>query len=238
MVSLAWRPAHGEAEAADECVVLLHGLGRTELSMLDMAWALHRAGYRVANITYPSLLYSIEELAGIAVDKGLAECAAASPRRVHFVTHSLGGILVREYFAHHSLAHLGRVVMLGPPNQGSQLADYYAAMGWLAWLRPPAIAQLGTGEVSAPRHLGPVNFELGVIAGTLSWRPPLPGAPALPSDGTVSVAETRVEGMSDFIQMPASHTFMMWNADVQGQALHFLRHGAFARPDQVFAAPH
>ncbi|TXS93082.1 alpha/beta hydrolase [Parahaliea maris] len=212
----------------EDCIVLLHGLGRTQLSMVDMAWALRKAGYNVANITYPSLLYSIDELAVMAVNKGLAECVEFRPRHVHFVTHSLGGILVREYLAYHRIAHLGRVVMLGPPNQGSELADYYAALDWLGWLRPAAIAQLGTGPVSVPRQLGPVDFELGVIAGTLAWRPPLPGAPSLPSDGTVSVAETRVEGTRDFIQMPASHTFMMWNADVQGQVIYFLRNGSFA----------
>ncbi|WP_206613402.1 esterase/lipase family protein [Parahaliea mediterranea] len=238
-------PAAAEpAPASADCVVLLHGLGRTGLSMLDMSWALQRAGYRVENISYPSLFYPIEQVADIALEAGLAGCRSRSPGsgiargndtarhnsapRIHIVTHSLGGILVRQYLQQHVIAELGRVVMLGPPNQGSTLADYVYSFSWLHWLAPPAIEQLGTGIASVPRHLGPVQFELGVIAGTLRWRLPLPGAPPLPSDGTVAVSETRVAGMTDFIAMPASHTFMMWNAGVQAQVMHFLRYGRFA----------
>jgi triacylglycerol lipase len=210
-----------------QCVVLLHGLWRTEVSMLGMALALKSAGYDVANITYPSLLEPIEVLAERAVPAGIEECREHKPSRIHFVTHSLGGILVRQYLHQHTVAELGRVVMLGPPNQGSELADAIYALRYLRWLQPQAVPQLGTGEASVPRNLGPVDFELGVIAGTEDTLGVWPFAPEAVSDGTVAVSETRVEGMADFIAMSAGHTFMMWQSDVQAQVLHFLAHGRF-----------
>jgi hypothetical protein len=216
-----------------ECVVLLHGLWRTELSMMAVEWELGDAGYTVANITYPSLLYPIEELAEMAVDAGINECREQGLTRIHFVTHSLGGILVRQYLDTHDIEGLGRVVMMGPPNQGSQLADYVHSLPLLRPLEPEAIAQLTTGEESVPRQLGPVEFELGVIAGNVNRRPPLPGIPDEASDGTVAVAETMVPGMVDFVELPASHTFMMWNPDVLAQVLFFLEHGRFDHPDQA-----
>jgi triacylglycerol lipase len=209
------------------CVVLLHGLWRSELSMLGMAWTLERAGYTVANVTYPSLSYPIPVLARRAVKEGVAQCHARGHWRINFVTHSLGGILIRQYLAEQSIPGLRRVVMLGPPNQGSQLADYIHSLRFLRWLQPQAVTQLGTGEDSVPLQLGPVNFEVGVIAGTSDTLSIWPGAPVADSDGTVAVAETRVAGMTDFVALPTGHTFMMWNPDVQEQVLYFLQHGRF-----------
>jgi triacylglycerol lipase len=216
-----------------ECVVLLHGLWRTELSMMAVEWELGDAGYTVANVTYPSLLYPIEELAEMAVEAGIDECHEQGLTRIHFVTHSLGGILVRQYLDTHDIEGLGRVVMMGPPNQGSQLADYVHSLPLLRPLEPEAIAQLTTGEESVPRQLGPVEFELGVIAGNVNRRPPLPGIPDEASDGTVAVAETMVPGMVDFVELPASHTFMMWNPDVLAQVLFFLENGRFDHPNEA-----
>ncbi|MBN7797738.1 alpha/beta fold hydrolase [Parahaliea mediterranea] len=231
LVLLTLQARAGDDGVPRECVVLLHGLGRTELSMVDLAWELRRAGYTVANVTYPSLARPIEELAQLAVEEGLAECRQQGAGVIHFATHSLGGILVRQYLAGAAADKLTRVVMLGPPNQGSKMADIFYAIEWLRPLYPHALGQLGTGPESIPQRLGPVDFELGVIAGTSDWLSPLPGGTEEPGDGTVSVAETRVEGMVDFIQLPASHTFMMWSPEVQAQVIHFLRHGYFAHPD-------
>jgi pimeloyl-ACP methyl ester carboxylesterase len=214
-----------------ECVVLLHGLWRTELSMKAVEWALSDAGYTVANVTYPSLLYPIEELAEMAVEEGVDECRGQGLTRIHFVTHSLGGILVRQYLKTRAIEGLERVVMMGPPNQGSQLADFVHSLDLLQPFAPEAIAQLTTGEESVPLQLGPVEFELGVIAGNINRRPPLPGIPDEASDGTVAVEETVVPGMVDFVELPASHTFMMWNPDVIAQVRFFLENGRFDHPD-------
>ncbi|MEM1411439.1 MAG: alpha/beta hydrolase [Pseudomonadota bacterium] len=217
------------AHAQDECVVLLHGLARSTASMQPMAKALRSEGYRVANIGYPSRQQRIEALAPKAVARGLAACRDANPARIHFVTHSLGSILVRHYFEQHPQAHPGRVVMLGPPNQGSHVVDDWRQVPGYRLVNGPAGMQLGTDPNSLPRQLGPVSFELGVIAGTRSVNPILSRSLPNPDDGKVHVENTKVAGMADHIEMPHSHTFMMRSAPVIRQTLHFLSHGRFDR---------
>jgi pimeloyl-ACP methyl ester carboxylesterase len=219
------------------CVVLLHGLGRTSLSMKALQWRLEDAGYGVVNITYPSLAHPVQDLATIAVEDGLAGCAALQLDRVAFVTHSLGGILVRQYLAQNDIPGLQRVVMLGPPNQGSQMAGYLESLVLLEPFLPRAVGQLGISEDSVPRRLGRVNFPLGVIAGTVNHLPFLPGQPDGLGDGTVAVSETLVPGMTDFLELPVSHTFMMWDKDVAEQVIFFLEHGVFNRHSPPFHAP-
>ncbi len=225
-----------EPDPASPCVILLHGLGRTELSMKAVEWRLEDAGFTVANVTYPSLTRPIPELAQAAVDEGLAECRAAGHSRFHFVSHSLGGILIRSYLSSNTIEGLERVVMLGPPNQGSAMADYVNELDFLQPLAPSAIGQLGTGEESVPRQLGPVDFDLGVIAGTFGALSPMPWVQEGRGDGTVSVEETRVAGMVDFIELDASHSFIMWNSDVLDQVVLFLQEGHFDHSHQG-AAP-
>jgi hypothetical protein len=197
--------------------------------MKFLEWNLSSAEFMVANISYPSLSYPIEELAVMAVEEGLADCRERDMDRIHFVTHSLGGILVREYLSNLTIPELERVVMLGPPSQGSQMADYVGSIDILDPFTPRAMAQLGTGKDSVPLQLGPATFDLGIIAGTANRRSLLPGIPEEPGDGTVTVAETIVPGMLDFLEMPVSHTFMMWDEGVVEQVVHFLDHGYFDR---------
>jgi pimeloyl-ACP methyl ester carboxylesterase len=219
--------AASSAAVAEECVVLLHGLWRTENSMNRMEESLAAAGYRVQNVEYDSTDRPISELAEEAVHAGLGGCDGADT--IHFVTHSMGGILVRQYLEEQDIAHLGRVVMLGPPNQGSEVIDRYAELPGFEWFSGPAGMQLGTGEASLPRSLGPAHFDLGIIAGNRTLNPilsrSLPGA----DDGKVSVDATRVEGMEDHLEMPVTHVFMMRDKDVIAQVLHYLANGRFAR---------
>ncbi|MCW8906851.1 MAG: alpha/beta fold hydrolase [Sedimenticola sp.] len=212
---------------ASECVVLLHGLARSADSMTDLENRLARAGYHVENIDYPSREQAIPKLAEHAVAEGLKRCQAASASPVNFVTHSLGGILVRYYYSHHSPENVGRVVMLGPPNQGSEVVDNLKDVPGFALLNGPAGRQLGTGESDIPRSLGPVNFELGVIAGTRSINLLLSTLLPNPDDGKVSVESARVEGMCGFITLPVTHPFMMKDDEVIRLTLHFLKQGAF-----------
>ena len=218
-----------KAATPQECVVLLHGLFRTQLSMKAVQWKLEEEGFEVVSQTYPSLTHSIEELAIMAVESGVRACRARGLEHIHFVTHSLGGILIRQYMVAGGIEGLQRVVMLGPPNQGSQLADFVSAQKILHPFTAQAIVQLGTGEQSIPRHLGPASFKLGIIAGTANRRGALPGFPQEASDGTVAVAETVVPGMLDFLEMPVSHSFMMWDNAVLRQTVYFLNHGSFDR---------
>jgi pimeloyl-ACP methyl ester carboxylesterase len=222
----------GGLAVASECVVLLHGLSRSSLSMNKMERALIEAGYSTANIDYPSRDHVIEELALIAVSAGIAECRAqAVPERVHFVTHSLGGILVRQYLSEYELPELGRVVMLGPPNQGSAAVDALRDVPGFDWINGPAGRQLGKGANSVPLKLGPANFELGVIAGTRTIDPVTSAVLPDPDDGKVSVVDTRLEGMADFVVVEHSHAFMMRMSRVIELTKSFLVTGSFGGAD-------
>ena len=211
------------------CVVLLHGIGGFALIMKSIELRLEKQGYVVANVTYPSLAEPIETLAIEAVEEGLDRCKAEGFGRIHFVTHSMGGILVRQYLSQTEIPGLERVVMLAPPNQGSQFADYVGASPLKKVYEPEVLPQLGTGERSVPRRLGPAEFELGVIAGTRNLRKLLPGTPKEPSDGVVTIEETKASGMTDFLDIPATHTSIVWNKEAQRQTVHFLRNGKFDR---------
>ena len=211
--------------ASADCVILLHGLARTSSSMEPVATALTNSGYVVSNVEYPSREKAIEELAPLAVNLGLNDCPADDT--IHFVTHSLGGILVRYYLQNNELARLGRVVMLAPPNNGSEVVDNLRDVPGYSQLNGPAGAQLGTGEDSVPLSLGPVDFELGVIAGTATFNPLLSQYLPNPDDGKVSVESTKVEGMNDFIEVPHSHPFIMSAPVVLDQVLMFIESGRF-----------
>ena len=211
--------------AASDCVVLLHGLWRTDASMNKMERELTDAGYDVHNISYESTEESVEILAEEAVPRAIEACSDS--QTIHFVTHSMGGILMRQYLEHDDIARLGRVVMLGPPNQGSEVVDTWRKVPGFEWFAGPAGLQLGTGEASVPRSLGPATFDVGIIAGTQSINPILSTLLPDRDDGKVSVEATRVEGMNDHLEMPVTHVFMMRDDEVIGQVVHYLRHGRF-----------
>jgi triacylglycerol lipase len=214
---------------ASECVVLLHGLVRSSWSMDTMYEAVVDAGFVAVNIDYPSRDHKIEELAPMAVGDGLEACRAIDNlERIHFVTHSLGGILVRQYLANNEIPELGRVVMLGPPNQGSVAADSFIDLPGFDWINGPAGKQLGKGEDSIPLALGPADFELGIIAGDRSIDPITSAVLDNPDDGRVSVVDTKLEGMDDFIVVSHSHAFMMRMQRPIELTIQFLRTGAFA----------
>ena len=218
----------GAAQAAD-CVVLLHGLARTSTSMNKMQRELEGAGFLTANIDYPSRDYTVEKLADIAVTDGLEACRANDGiEKIHFVTHSLGGILVRQYLSTNEIAELGRVVMMGPPNQGSAAVDELIDVPGFDWLNGPAGRQLGKGDKSVPLQLGPADFELGVIAGNRTIDPVTSAVLENPDDGRVSVDDTRLDGMTDFVVVEHSHAFMMRMRRPIELTIKFLRNGQFS----------
>ena len=219
-------PSEPALASGPEDVVLLHGLGRSARVMRPLARELAQAGYRVHNLDYPSTSATPDELVE-HLHREISACCAWSGR-VHFVTHSLGGVLVRAYLAAHPMPQLGRVVMLAPPNHGSEYVDVAGDWRLFRVVLGPTAVQLGTAPTSLPNRLPGADFEVGVIAGTGSLNP-LGGA-LIPgeSDGTVSVSSTQLAGMRDWIALPVSHTFIMRNSETARQTLEFLRAGRFA----------
>ena len=218
--------AAAAAREPAETVVLLHGLGRTERSMRPMARALEEAGYAVHNLGYPSTALEPEDLVSHVGDE-IQRCCEGAPR-LHFVTHSLGGVLVRGVLAQRRPARLGRVVMLAPPNSGSELVDWLGDSALFAAIFGPTATELGTGDDSLPNRLPAPDYEVGVIAGVDSLNPVGERVVPGPDDGTVSVESTRIEGMTDHVEVEASHTFIMRSPEVAALVVRFLRTGSFA----------
>ena len=210
--------------------MLLHGLARTAQSMKVLQARLETEGYRVSNIDYPSRDHAIEELATLVVGQGIEQCRANPVSKINFVTHSLGGILVRVYLKANQRDDIGRVVMLGPPNQGSEVVDNLRDTPGFELLNGPAGMELGTSLADVPKSLGPVDFEVGIIAGTKTINLILSTYLPNPNDGKVSVESTKVDGMADFITLPTTHPFMMKNKAVIDQTVYFLKNGKFDKP--------
>lgn len=210
-----------------ECVILLHGLFRTKNSMKPMKNWLDKKGFFTVSPGYPSTKKKIEELAAKPIEAGIKTCEDRKVSPIHFVTHSLGGILVRQYLQDNKIEELGHVVMLAPPNKGSELTDQLGDLKLYKWVNGPAGSQLGTSKKSKPKSLGKVNFSLGVIAGSKSNNPLYSKLIPGDDDGKVSVESTKVKGMKDFIALPVNHTFLMGDEGVQEQTLSFLKNGNF-----------
>jgi pimeloyl-ACP methyl ester carboxylesterase len=232
-VALALAVSAGAADPR-ETVVLLHGLGRSDAMNAALAERLEADGYRVVNVDYPSTQLTPDEL-GPHLAGVVAACCADAPR-LHFVTHSMGGIMVRAYLADTQPPNLGRVVMVAPPNRGSEIVDTLGSELFRQTLGPTA-AELGTAPGSLPNRLPAPTYEVGVIAGTASVNPlgslMVPGA----DDGRVAIERTKLDGMTDFVTVDASHTFIMSADETARQVRSFLRDGRFVHDPPAPAAP-
>lgn len=219
--------------ADNEAVILLHGLARTADAMQPMADFLQQRGYTVINQDYPSREYPVEELTEMTVPQAISKARQQGASKIHFVSHSMGGILVRQYLSQNQQPDLGRVVMLGPPNQGSEVVDKLRSLAPFRWLNGPAGQQLGTGEDSLPLQLGPTTFDVGIIAGDFSINLMLSQLIPGPDDGKVSVERSKLEGMRDHIVMPYSHPLMMRREAVMEQTLSYLKTGQFNSQERL-----
>ncbi|MDX1515882.1 MAG: alpha/beta hydrolase [Woeseiaceae bacterium] len=215
------------APDVSECVVLLHGVNRSYRAMRPMAEALQQSGFTTVNVDYPSRSGPVHELAAMSVDNGVRECRALGADTIHFVTHSIGGILLRYSHQQVPIAELGRVVMLAPPNQGSEIVDKTRHWPGAELVGGEALLQLGTDDDSLPAQLGPVDFEVGIVAGTGTMNPWMSAMLPNPDDGKVSVARTRVDGMRDFLVVDDNHHYIVEDELVIANTLAFLTTGAF-----------
>jgi pimeloyl-ACP methyl ester carboxylesterase len=230
--------ANGSAPSAAprEVVVLLHGLGLNRLVMTRLAFALRREGCRVINVSYPSRRVPLERLAGEWLPALLRAHAADTAPRLHFVTHSMGGILLRLFLRDARPKNLGRIVMLAPPNHGSELADRLRDFFPFRLFIGVNGRRLGTDAASWPRRLGPLDADLGIIAGGRTLNPLFSSWIPGPNDGKVSVASTRLEGMKAHLVMPISHTWLQYRGPVIAEVKSFLREGKFRASAQTGAS--
>ena len=210
-----------------ECVIVLHGLGRTEASMGKIEKALVNNNYRVWNEEYASRKKDIETLATTHVQAGIRQCQEWSAGAVHFVTHSMGGILVRQYLQSNAIPELGKIVMLAPPNHGSEVVDHMKDGSFFQEIMGPAGQQLSTQNNSKPNSLKPIPGTIGIIAGSITSDPWFAWMFDGPNDGKVSVESARLDEMADFLVVEHGHTFIMKQDDVIEQVLYFLKQGKF-----------
>ena len=207
-----------------ECVILLNGLNRTERSMRPLERALADAGYTVVNQGYPSRSAPVAALAERALPAALAQCPGA--HRVHFVTHSMGAMLLKSWAAQNRLPKAGRAVMLAPPNGGSEIVDRFGDWRAFRWINGPAGSQLGTEVTALPARLPDLERPTGIIAGTRSLNPIFSSLIDGPDDGKVSL-RSAFAGQGQRLALPVTHTWMMRDTGVINATLSFLKSGRF-----------
>lgn len=209
-----------------EVVVLLHGFGRSNSAMWLLGSRLERAGYYVQRVGYTSLRRTPDEILR-EVSVQIDTCCRDHPRKVHFVGHSLGGLMIRAYLQNNRVSNLGRVVLIGTPNKGTAAADRYHD-NWLMKIFGPTARAMGTDEDSFPNSLQKPYYPVGVIAGmhdNAANDSVLPGR----DDGLVPVEATKLEGMTDFWVVETGHSMLRYNEEVAGQTVAFLKNGKFSR---------
>ena len=218
-------PLSGAAQAG---VILLHGIARRARSFRRMEHALQQAGYTTRSLDYRSRARPLEALVA-DIHPAIAAFTDRVSGPVHFVGHSMGGLLIRAYLAKHPPRRLGRVLLLGTPNGGSEIADRMQRLAIYRAFFGPAGQQLTTRPDAATRALlSTPNYPLGIIAGNRSVYPIASLFLPQPNDGRVSVASTKLDGMADHIVIPTAHPFLMRDARAIAQTLAFLRDGKFS----------
>lgn len=210
-----------------EYVILLHGIARTYRSMQKIEQALTKSGYRVLNIDYPARKKTIHECAAWVYPKVRA-FAEGAPGKIHFVTHSMGGLVVRELLGNFHLTALGRIVMIAPPNHGSEVADCVKNWFFYRQFFGPAGQELTT-TFAKTQPFPQLQSSFGVIAGNRCWDPITYFMLPPENDGRVTVKSTELAHMRDHLVVPCTHPFIMKNGDVIKQIHAFLKEGQFYR---------
>lgn len=228
-------PAGSGLNAERGCVILIHGLAGSRWNWVGMRQLLQRNGYHVINLSYASRQQTIERSAQ-SIIPAVDECKQKQRHPVHLVGHSMGGLLIRYYLQQHGDVGVGRVVMLGTPNQGSELSDpevsvlphERAVAGWLG----PAVPQLSTRPDGFIARLSEPSVPTGIIAGYLTPVPWLNRRFNTANDGLVAVYSTRLSQPHDFVMLPSIHSSLALQVDAQRQTLWFLKTGRFYRASE------
>jgi pimeloyl-ACP methyl ester carboxylesterase len=207
-------------------VIVLHGIFRTYRSMRALAGFIEKSGFRVLNLGYPSTKHPIEKLSDI-IHNDIGQFASQINGKLHFVGYSMGGLLIRAYLKKYRPEKLGRVVMIGTPNKGSEVADFLQNIKLYRWLYGPAGKQLITKQNDFLHHFGKVDYELGIIAGNKPVDFISSRIIGRPNDGKVSIESTKLDGAKEHILLPCSHTFFPSNKQMWKQVVSFLNTGQF-----------
>lgn len=205
-----------------ELVVLIHGLGRSNMAMWRLADRLEDADYYVQRVGYRSLTRTPDQIVS-EISTQINQCCLHHSNKVHFVGHSLGGLLIRSYLQNHDVEQLGNVVLIGTPNKGTTVVDEFRDHP-LFGLFGPMTAALGTDKKNFPSRLTAPDYPVGIIAGYVkNDNPMIPG----PNDGLVSVDSTRLKNMTDFIEVEVGHSMMRYDENVAKYTINFLRNQVF-----------
>ena len=188
------------------------------------------SGYNVLNISYPARRMKLGELALYLDHKIKTHRKFIKGSTLNFVTHSLGGLLARYYIRDYCPDPMGRVVMLGPPNSGSEWADYMLSRKWLKPVFNFGFGPVGEELLTTHIHDGceDADYDLGIIAGRKSAVPFAKYILSGDHDGMVPVERTKMRGMKAHLVMEATHTYMITKPAVMRQVGHFLKDGKFS----------
>ena len=214
------------AEVINESVILLHGLGDVKLSMLKLESALKNEGYMTKNIGYSSTGETIESLAEKELSEVVERYKKIGFEKIHFVTHSMGGLIVRYYLQEHNLPAGSRIVMLSPPNHGSEVADHFQESKFYKLIVGDVGQELAT-DSNILSKFKPIIPEVGIIAGNKSSNPYFSRIIPGEDDGRVAVDNTKLTEMKDFIIVPSTHLTIKYNDEVIKQTVFFLKNGKF-----------
>lgn len=219
------------AKSINESVILLHGLGDVKLSMLKLEHALKEEGYTTRNIGYSTTGETIESLAGRELSEVVERYKKIGFSKIHFVTHSMGGLIVRYYLQDHTLPTGSRIVMLSPPNHGSEVADHFLESKFYKLIVGEVGQELAT-DSKILSELKPILPDVGIIAGNKSSNPYFSKIIPGEDDGRVAVDKTKLTEMKDFLIVPSTHLTIKYNNEVIKQTAFFLKNGKFLHPEK------
>ena len=214
-------------EGGEESVIVIHGFARRARSMDIIAAEIHKAGYEVRNVDYASLNQNITDIKEDVFEKFNQYISENQNKKIHFVGHSLGGLLIRSYLGENKINNLGSVVLMGTPNKGTPLVNEYQDKWYFSWLGP-VVSELGVDTSDFLKTLQAPYYTVGVIAGNKPYTrfaTSLKGS----NDGMLTVESAQLEGMRDFIVIDVNHASMKRNPRVIEQVIHFLKHSQFKK---------